>query len=65
MFELCLKWFEQQDFDEFEIKANNKYVKLRKNKYFRKLDLSTDLLLENISKLYNKETVLFVNAKKI
>jgi 2-polyprenyl-3-methyl-5-hydroxy-6-metoxy-1,4-benzoquinol methylase len=49
------------------IKENisKQYVKLRKNKHFRKLDLSTDLLLENISKLYNKETVLFVNAKKI
>lgn len=40
------------------------YIKLRNNINFRKFDLSIDLLLEHISKLYDKETVIFLKLKK-
>jgi 2-polyprenyl-3-methyl-5-hydroxy-6-metoxy-1,4-benzoquinol methylase len=46
-------------------KISKNYEKLRKNNSFRTLDLSIDLLFEQLSKLYKKETVIFLNAKKI
>ena len=46
-------------------KLSKDYEKLRKIKSFRLFDLSIDLLFEQLSKLYKKETVIFLNAKKI
>ena len=46
-------------------KLSKDYEKFRKIKSFRILDLSIDLLFEQISKIYKKETVIFLNAKKI
>ena len=46
-------------------KLSKDYEKFRKIKSFRVFDLSIDLLFEQISKVYKKETVIFLNAKKI
>ena len=46
-------------------KLSKDYEKFRKIKSFRILDLSIDLLFEQISKIYKKEKFIFLNEKKI